>query len=115
MRILALNCGSSSVKFGVLDVSARTLRSLISGEASGIGGASTLELRASGKRVSLLESHVADHAEAVQWVMECLEARNLKSGEPHLLASLNAVGHRVVHGGDGFQAPVRIDDAVLKQ
>src|SRR5437773_687717 len=115
MRILALNCGSSSVKFGVLDVEGSQVHARVTGDVTGIGGASTLDLREGGKSVCLLECQMSNHTQAVQWALECLEARNIKGEGSNLLASVEAVGHRIVHGGDRFQSPVRIDDGVLKQ
>src|SRR6266571_2987745 len=113
MRILVLNSGSSSVKFGVLDVSGRQARSLMTGEVTGIGGASKLELKEGDRVVSLPERPMLDHAQAVQWALECLEARKVKGEGSTLLASVEAVGHRIVHGGDRFLGSTRIDDKVL--
>ncbi len=95
MRILAINSGSSSVKFAVLDVSERTPRSLVSGEASGIGGASKLELKEGDRVVSLPERPMSDHAQAVHWVLESLEVQKLNGDERNVLASVKAVGHRM--------------------
>jgi len=115
MRILVLNSGSSSVKFAVLELSGSESRALVSGEVTGIGGASKLELKEGDRVVSLPERPMSDHAQAVHWVLESLEVQKLNGDERNVLASVKAVGHRIVHGGDRFQGPVRIDDGVLKQ
>ena len=115
MRILVLNSGSSSVKFAVLELSGSESRALVSGEVTGIGGASKLELKEGDRVVSLPERPMSDHAQAVHWVLESLEVQKLNGDERNVLASVEAVGHRIVHGGDRFQASVRIDDGVLKQ
>jgi len=112
---LVLNSGSSSVKFAVLELSGSESRALVSGEVTGIGGASKLELKEGDRVVSLPERPMSDHAQAVHWVLESLEVQKLNGDERNVLASVKAVGHRIVHGGDRFQGPVRIDDGVLKQ
>jgi acetate kinase len=124
MRILVLNSGSSSIKFKILELSKQQLegvdthniRSLVSGEVKGIGGLSSLELRTKECAPCILECFVKNHDEAVRWVFQNLG--DLQPGTPShelygLLASVDAVGLRVVHGGEVFPTAVLVDDVVL--
>lgn len=106
MIVLVLNCGSSSVKFQVIDGGERRLaRGLI----EKIGGPAIVTLAAEGRPVFRGIEPIADHAAAVRrvidWIMESAPA---SSG-----AGFAAVGHRVVHGGARFVRPAPIDDAVI--
>jgi acetate kinase len=120
MNVLVLNTGSSSVKFAVLSVRAGSLRDspstmLARGSVKGLGGLATLDLTiASGRQVPL-ECSIADHREAIEWIFEQLQSFRAESGGPPLIRAVEAVGHRIVHGGDRFQEAVRIDDAVLEE
>jgi acetate kinase len=108
MNVLALNCGSSSVKFRLLAVEsgapAAAAQVLAGGavERLGPGARSTFE-RAG--RTEERHQAIADHAEAVGRVLGWLD-----EGDPEI----DAVGHRVVHGGARFTAPTPIDDAVIE-
>lgn len=103
--LLVLNAGSSSLKFALYE--SGTSRPLCRGGVSGIGRDG--QVTASGPEASFLKGVPAiphaDHESAVAWLIAAL-ART-----PHL--SLQAAGHRVVHGGPDFAEPVRVDAAVL--
>ena len=118
MRVLVLNCGSSSLKFRLLDFGGKTEgvnRVLVNGAVKGIGGTGTLEFSAEEQAGSKISKPVSDHAHAIQWIFEGLG--KLPGGENHTvgLAQVNAVGHRVVHGGERFSASILIDEAVEKE
>ena len=110
MRILVLNSGSSSLKFRLLDMleggpqgEPKPGRTLISGAVKGIGGTATLELFTEGVGAPKETQSVPDHSTAIRWVFDHLAP----------LSQVEAVGHRVVHGGERFSQSVVIDDAVL--
>lgn len=104
MTVLVLNCGSSSVKFQVLDVvGPADERRVAGGAVERIGDEATVTLEAEGQEPERQSGAVADHAAAVQRVVEWLAARAVR---------VDAVGHRVVHGGARFTRPTPIDDAV---
>ena len=112
MRILVLNSGSSSVKFRLLDMlegeslgEPKSGRALVSGAIKGIGGTAMLELGTQGVTDSKKTQVVPDHLAAIRWVFEHVTP----------LPQVEAVGHRVVHGGEGFLQPVLIDDAVVEE
>ena len=112
MHILVINCGSSSIKFRLYDTQ-ETL--LLAGEISRIGEAeATTRMRHYHVPTEVKEqtttSAVADHAAAMQQIVAFLE----NSGVLTPWQSLTAIGHRVVHGGERFQAPTLIDDDVVE-
>jgi acetate kinase len=118
MRILVLNCGSSSLKFRLLEVGENpegVNRVLVNGVVKDIGGTGSLELSAEGQAKSKTSKPVPDHAQAIQWMFEGLG--KLSGREDHTigLSQIDAVGHRVVHGGEIFSAPTLLDEAVEKE
>jgi acetate kinase len=118
MRILVLNCGSSSLKFRLLEVGGKpedANRVLVNGAVKGIGGTGSLELSAEGQPKSKTSKPVPDHDHAIKWMFEGLG--KLSGGEGHSieLLQVDAVGHRVVHGGEKFSAATLIDEAVEKE
>jgi acetate kinase len=108
MNVLALNCGSSTVKFRLLAVEppapAAAARTLAGGLVERLGADARLAFERDG-RAEVARARVADHAEAVGRVLGWLA-----EGDD----DVDAVGHRVVHGGARFTAPTPIDDAVLE-
>ena len=111
MKILVLNCGSSSLKFQLINT--ENNERLAKGNFERIGGMkTTLKLNVGGKKEELV--HIArDYDEAIGFVLEVL----LKP-EYNLLNSLDeigAVGHRIVHGGEMFSQSVLINDEVISE
>lgn len=114
MKVLVINSGSSSVKFDLIDVeesSGKGGQTLARGKVSGIGlqNDAQMEIEAPGraKRNSTLQN--TKHKDAVHQVLAALGEILPRSGDAHV----DAVGHRVVHGGDRFVKPTLIDDEVL--
>ena len=108
--VLALNAGSSSLKFALFEVGEAEPRCVLRGQMEGIGTAPHFTARDTGGSV-VGERRWADGASQTH---ETLLADLLGWIDTHLGSdSLVAVGHRVVHGGRAFQAPVVIDPAVL--
>jgi acetate kinase len=106
-RVLVLNCGSSSVKYRLLEPI--TGHVLAGGLAERIGeaGGGRLAHRA-GRHEYATDHSFADHAEALDAVLGAFAEHG-----PQLRDGLLAVGHRIVHGGRRFSRPVRVDDEVL--
>jgi acetate kinase len=104
-RVFVVNCGSSSLKYRLVDVDAGT--ALGSGLADRVGrpGSRLVHRGPAGEETT--ERPLRDHAEALAAVLETCARLG------PALDDLVAVAHRVVHGGDRFAAPVLIDDAVL--
>ena len=108
MNVLVINCGSSSLKFDVLDVEAG--ETLASGQVERIGAVSSLaSIKVGGHKKERKALQAADHAEALRFVM-----KTLFEGEHKLSVTIDAVGHRVVHGGEHFADSVFIDDEVIE-
>ena len=121
MRVLVLNSGSSSIKFRLLDVETNRAKEqllnetpLIEGAIKGIGGSATLELIQQGHIGAKATREIRAHADAVRWLFESLEQSRSENGTATWLSKVEAVGHRVVHGGEQFSVPVLIDEAVEK-
>ena len=117
INVLAINAGSSSLKFKVVtfDESPKTAAPVVTssrydGSVEEIGSAARLMLRLAGKTVVQTTATVSTHTDAVQHMMRMLEESSKREG-PAL--SFDAVGHRVVHGGEQFREPVVIDDDVM--
>lgn len=114
MKVLAINCGSSSLKFLVIEYrSFNEYRELSRGTVKRIGSEADCDFRIcdgiffSGKRF------FQDHKEAVNYVVDWLSTTDV-SGKS-ILYDLTAVGHRVVHGGGRFISPVFIDDKIISE
>ena len=104
--ILVLNAGSSSIKFALYE--AERLDVLCRGQIDSIGGAARFTVR--GRKAELLPKtpalpQPATHETLTAWLLDTLRA----IGD----VTIAAAGHRVVHGGAQFNAPVRLDDAVM--
>ncbi len=113
MRILVLNSGSSSIKYKLFQMVGREV--LASGLVERIGEeTSTLTHQAVNAQGEITETHregrVADHREGMRQIVEALSASS--TGEDG--GGLAGIGHRVVHGGEDFTEPTRIDEKVLQ-
>lgn len=117
MNVLAMNSGSSSLKFKVVEfddsadaADSRQPSIRYEGSVEEIGPAAKLMLRLAGKTVVQTMRAVSTHAEAVRCMMQMLEESSRFDGQD---LRVDAVGHRVVHGGEQFREPVVIDDDVV--
>ena len=113
MRVLVINCGSSTLKFELTEVLNEAPHSrgqrLASGVIDSIGGQATIELRAEGREVLQEVAYLTDHGGATRRVLGWMDAVGLAG-----TGGLDAVGHRIVHGGDRFVRPTIIDGQVLE-
>ena len=111
MKILVLNCGSSSVKYKLLDMTSN--KELGSGgvEKIGMKGSFLKHLRPDGQKV-VLKGEILEHQTAVEYILGILTSQ--KHGSIESLEEINAVGHRVVHGGERFNESVLITDEVIQ-
>lgn len=103
-RVLALNAGSSSLKFAVFEGDSR----LWYGQIEGIGTRPRLILAGTTVHSGQELPSVTDHTSALTTVFASLAQRGISVGD------LSACGHRIVHGGAHFTAPVLVDDARLE-
>ncbi|WP_304508272.1 acetate/propionate family kinase [Anaerotignum sp.] len=109
MKILVLNCGSSSLKYQLFDMENEAVLAKGLCERIGIEG-SRLKHQPADKEDVVFEEYLEDHDVAVRKVMAALT--NPEYGVVKSMTEINAVGHRVVHGGEYFASSVIIDDAV---
>lgn len=106
--VLVLNCGSSSLKFAVID--AQTGDDQISGLAECFGlEDSRIKWKINGEKQEAALGAFTAHREAVEFIVN-----KILAGQPELAAQIQAVGHRIVHGGEKFTRSVIIDDSVIK-
>lgn len=112
MNILVVNCGSSSIKFQLLNMQDESLR--IKGSVEKIGTRSAiLNLDIPGKDKIKNVYEILDHQTALEKVVQALMSDEL--GVIKDKSDIKAVGHRVVHGGESYSDAVLIDDAVVKE
>ena len=109
MKILVLNCGSSSLKYQLIDMDTEAVMAKGLCERIGIEG-SRLKHQPAGKDDVIFNDYMQDHSVAVKMVLDALTDAN--HGVVKSMKEINAVGHRVVHGGEYFASSVIIDDAV---
>lgn len=112
MKILVLNCGSSSVKYKLLDMNKNEILGSGVVEKLGMKGSFLKHTRQDGKQV-ILEGEILEHQIAVEYVLGVLTSK--KHGSITSVDEINAVGHRVVHGGEEFNSSVLITDEVVKK
>ncbi|MGB9830245.1 acetate kinase [Thermotoga caldifontis] len=110
MKILVVNCGSSSIKYQFIDMNGEKVLCKGLAERIGIEGSRLVHRVNNDKHV--IERPMKDHEEALKIVLEVLIDPEI--GVIKDLSEIDAVGHRVVHGGEKFASSVLIDDEVLK-
>lgn len=109
MKILVINCGSSSLKYQLIDMDNEKV--LAKGTYERIGEASFLTHKINGEKY-VLQHPVKNHKEALNFAIEQL--LNEKYQAIKSLDEIGAIGHRTVHGGEKFNKSVLIDDEVIK-
>ena len=110
MNVLVINCGSSSLKYQLID--SETENVLAKGLCERIGIDGRLVYQKAGCDKEITEAAMPTHKEAIQMVLDALV--NDKTGAIKSLSEVNAVGHRIVHGGEKFASSVVITDEVLE-
>ncbi|AOR23246.1 acetate kinase [Clostridium taeniosporum] len=111
MKILVINCGSSSLKYQLIDMI--TEEALAEGlvERIAIEG-SILTQKVKGREKYIVEKPLKDHQDAIELVLESLVDE--KNGVIKSMDEISAVGHRVVHGGEKYSKSVLVNDEVMK-
>lgn len=112
MKILVLNCGSSSVKYKLLDMESNEELGSGGVEKIGMKGSFLKHKRKDGQKV-MLKGEILEHQTAVEYILGVLTSQ--KHGAVESLEEINAVGHRVVHGGEKFNSSVLITDDVIQK
>ncbi|MCR1840799.1 acetate kinase [Murimonas intestini] len=110
MNVLVINCGSSSLKYQLINSETEAVLAKGLCERIGIEG-SRLVYQPAGGEKEITESPMPTHKEAIQMVLDALV--NEKSGVIASLSEVGAVGHRVVHGGEKFASSAVITEEML--
>lgn len=109
MKVLVINCGSSSLKYQLID--SETEQALAVGICERIGIDGRLNHNPAGGEKIVVDKDMPDHEVAVKLVLE--ELTDADSGVISDLSEIDAIGHRVVHGGEKFASSVVIDEDVI--
>ena len=111
MNVLVINCGSSSLKYQLINSESEEVLAKGLCERIGING-SAITHQPEGKEKVTTEVEMQNHTQAVQYVIEKLTDKEV--GVIASLDEIDAVGHRVVHGGEKFASSVVITDEIIK-
>ncbi len=119
MNVLILNSGSSSLKFQVIATDLERIKEykddrICRGEVEGIGGEGIIKVRYREQPERTLTAPVRDMGAALDYILRYIASDRSGISEIKSTADVNAVGHRVVHGGELFKESTLIDDRVLK-
>ena len=119
MKILALNAGSNSLKFELVEAAAGHAgfgTSLLSGAFDNIGKSDAEFSLFDGKEATSTEKQeVRDHGHATELLFDWIESGRGRNHGVGDVGEIDRIGHRVVHGGDRFSGPARISNAVVQQ
>lgn len=110
MKVLVINCGSSSLKYQLIDSDSEAV--LAKGLCERIAIDGRLVYQKAGLDKEITEADMPTHKQAIQMVLDALV--NEKSGAIASLSEIDAVGHRVVHGGEKFASSIVLTPEVLK-
>lgn len=112
MKILVLNCGSSSIKFQLIDMQDKSAKAIGIVDGVGMNGAFMKLEKENGEKVKF-EGEILDHKSGIEYALGVLTSK--EHGCIDSLDEIDAVGHRVVHGAEVFKSSVLITDEVVKQ
>ena len=111
MKILVLNCGSSSIKYALYDMDSKSVMTSGGAERVGLDGAFVKVKLANGEKKQIMHD-IPEHTEGVKFIFSLLTDPEI--GVIKDLKEIDAVGHRMVHGGEKFNKSVLLTDEVLK-
>ncbi len=115
MNVFVVNCGSSSLKYQLIDAKSEVVLAKGLCERIGISGSRIVYKPSAGERAGekiTIEEPMPDHTKAIEMVLACLVHKDY--GVIRSLEEIGAVGHRVGHGGEKLTSSVVIDDEVIK-
>jgi acetate kinase len=118
MNVLVLNCGSSSIKFQIVEtdldlIANDTDRKLAGGVIERVGSLALISFEVEGGRKAVEDVPIRDHRGAIDRILRWIVSPEAEIPGIRSLSDLHAVGHRVVHGGERFKRSVLIDGAVI--
>lgn len=112
MKIIVLNCGSSSIKYQLFDMTRKEVLAKGLVDKVGLHGSYIKHERNDGDQVTL-EGEIVDHQQGIEYILGILTSK--KRGSLSGFEEIDAVGHRVVHGGEKFNSSVLITDEVISK
>ncbi len=110
MNIIVINCGSSSIKYQLFDMTKNEVIAKGQVDKIGLHGSYIMHERNDGDKVRL-EGEIVDHQIGIEYMLGILISK--KRGSIKSFDEIDAVGHRVVHGGEKFHNSVLIDEHVM--
>lgn len=110
MKILVLNCGSSSIKYKLFEMPAKQVLAQGGIEKIGLKDSFLKFTLPSGEK-KIIEKEIAEHTAGIEFILSILTSKEY--GVISSLSEIDAVGHRVVHGGEKFSSSVLIDQEVI--
>ena len=111
MKILVLNCGSSSIKYQLFNMDTKEVMTSGGAERVGLDGAFVKVKMANGEKKQIMHD-IPEHTEGVKFIFSLLTDPEI--GVIKDLKEIDAVGHRMVHGGEKFNKSVLLNEEVLK-
>jgi acetate kinase len=111
VKILVINCGSSSLKYQLINMENESCLAQGLVERIGMEGA-VLTQKVEGREKYIVKESMKDHKDAIQLVLRTLV--DAENGVIESVEEISAVGHRVVHGGEYYSSSVLIDDKVMR-
>ena len=111
MNILVLNCGSSSIKYQFFNIAQEEVLAKGVVEKVGLKGSFVKHSKQDGTKIKF-EGSILDHQSGIEYVLGILSSK--KHGVINSLEEINAVGHRVAHGGEKFKESAFINEQVIK-
>ncbi len=112
MKIIVLNCGSSTIKYQLIDMPESKVHARGVVEKIGLHGSFIKNEREDGDRV-ILEGDIIDHQMGIEYILGILSSE--KHGSITSFDDIDAIGHRVVHGGETFHSSVLINEDVISK
>ncbi|MCC7319176.1 MAG: acetate/propionate family kinase, partial [Bacteroidales bacterium] len=110
MKIIVLNCGSSSIKYQLFEMPSKNVLAKGLVDKIGLKGSLIKHKRSDGVEAKI-EGEILDHQSGIEFLLGILMSQ--KYGSLHSLNEIDAVGHRVVHAGEKFSGSVFINDEVI--
>ncbi len=120
MNVLVLNCDASRIRFQILEtdrelIEKDTDRRMGRGMIERIGGQALVTFQAEGHPKVRRSESIRDHRAAIDYILRWIISSDSGIDNVSSLCDIHAVGHRVVHGGEHFRKPVRINDEVMEK
>ena len=119
MNILVLNCGSSSVKFQIIETDLDLIakdsdRRLARGLLERVGSHALITLQAEGQPTVKQDTPLRNHREALDFILRWIISPESKISSIRSIGDIHAIGHRVVHGGEKLRKSVKIDPQIIE-